>query len=94
MPVVALAASAAALAVGALDQAHLVAVHALERDKLGGEVIPMHRLLGAIARGAGQQPEAAARLAGVGRGNGLKERKRERGLSTRKSAELCPPLTL
>lgn len=78
MPVVALAAAAAAaLAVGALDQAHLVAIHALERDKLGGKVVPMHRLLGAIARGAGQQAEAAARLAGVGRGNGLKERERE-----------------
>lgn len=30
------------LAIGTLDQTHLVAVHALERDKLGGKVIPMH----------------------------------------------------
>lgn len=86
-PVAAADASAPALAIGALDQAHLIAVHTLEGDKLGGEVIPMHRLLGAIARGAGQQAEAAARLAGIGRSNGLSEREREGiRLSIRKSA--------
>jgi len=55
----------------ALDQAHLVAVHALEGDELGSEVVAVHGLLGAVAGGAGQQAVAAAGLAGEGAGHGL-----------------------
>lgn len=55
----------------ALDQAHLVAVHALEGHELGSEVVAVHGLLGPVAGGAGQQAVAAAGLAGVGAGHGL-----------------------
>lgn len=51
-------------AIVALDESHLVAVHALERHKLGGKVVAVHRLLGSFARRTRQQTVTAARLAG------------------------------
>lgn len=68
------------LACRALDQANLIAVHALEGHEFGGKVVSMDRLLGAIARGAGQQSIASAGLAGVRRCQRLN---RDQGISFR-----------
>lgn len=51
----------------ALDKADFIAVHALEGDELGGEVVAMDALLGSAAHLAWQQSVASAHLArGVG----------------------------
>lgn len=55
-----------------LDQAHLVAVHTLERDEFRREVVAVDGFLGAAARRAGKQPVAAAGFAREGRFQALK----------------------
>jgi len=47
----------------ALHQPYFVAVHTLEGDHFGGEVIPVHRFLATVAHRTGQQPVASANLA-------------------------------
>lgn len=47
----------------ALHQSYFVAVHTLEGDHFGGEVIPVHRFLATVAHRTGQQPVTSADLA-------------------------------
>lgn len=47
----------------ALDQTHFVTMHTFESDEFGGEVVPVHRLLAAVAHVARQQTITATNLA-------------------------------